>query len=278
MCSAYKVVNRLIMVVMINTLFMSAATADLVFTAPPRETVEQGQAVYGPLAEALSEVIDVKVVYQHPHDWGVYQKKILKNEYDIIFDGPHFAAWRIEKQMATPNVKLPGALNFVLVSRKGDVAVATSHDLISRKICALPSPNLGTLTLFSMFPNPVQQPNFVYVKGGFKAVYKALVAGKCEGAILRKAYFSMGIDQQSRAALTVLQESMPLTNQGITVSSNVDAKTAKLILKFLTSQEGQAAAAPLFKRFSKGNMKFLPAKAKDYEGHNLLVEDMIFGW
>lgn len=269
---------RLLTASVLAILFVGSASAEYLFTAPPRETPEQGQAIYGPMAEALSKAMGAKVVYQHPGSWNAYQKKVRADEFDIIFDGPHFAAWRIENQKVTPVVRLPGELSFVLLSRTEDKGISATNDLVSKKVCALPSPNLGTLAAYSMYPNPTQQPNFVNIKGGMKAIHQALMAGKCDAAIMRKSYYSKGLDVASRAALKVLQESNALTNQGITVGSRIDANAAMKISAFLTSPQGKAAAAPLFKRFSKGSEKFIPAQQDDYKGHNLLAETMVFGW
>jgi ABC-type phosphate/phosphonate transport system substrate-binding protein len=259
-------------------LLSGSASAEFVFTAPPRETPEQGQVLYGPMADALTQQLGVNVSYQHPGNWVNYQKMIRDDQADLFFDGPHFAAWRIDTQKAEPLVKLPGDLNFVMVSRSTDKEITATHDLVSKKVCALPSPNLGTLTAYSMFPNPSQQPKFVNIKGGFKAVHKALVAGKCDGAIIRKSVYSKALDSTARSALRVLEESPPLTNQGITISTQVDANTVRKISDFLASTQGKAASAKLFQRFSKGNEEFVPAKSADYQGHNLLVDNMVFGW
>lgn len=270
--------TRVLMALMVMFLLSGTALADYIFTAPPRETPEKGKALYGPLADALTKVLGVKVVYQHPGNWVNYQKMIRGDKADIFFDGPHFAAWRIATKKASPLVKLPGGLNFVMLSRTEYKEISSTNDLISKKVCALPSPNLGTLTAYSMFPNPSQQPEFVNIKGGMKAIYKALVSGKCRGAIMRKSFYTKGLDTASQSALNVLEESKPLTNQGITVSTRIDASTAKKITIFLTSPQGKAAVGPLFKRFSKGSEKFISAKNVDYKGHNLLVDNMVFGW
>jgi hypothetical protein len=104
-----------------------------------------------------------------------------------------------------------------------------------------------------------------------------LVAGKYDGA-LRKGYYAKGLDVASRASLKVLQESRALTNQGITVSSRIDANAAKKLTAFLTSPRGAGPAAAIFNRFSKGFEKFVPAQQDDYKGHNLLAENMVLGW
>ena len=76
--------------------FVPSCFADLILTAPPRETPEDGHVVYAPLAEYLSQFLGESVIYEHPINWKEYEKRMKNDEYDIIFDGPHFAAWRIE--------------------------------------------------------------------------------------------------------------------------------------------------------------------------------------
>src|SRR5688500_13214269 len=69
----------------------------LVFTSPPRETPEEGERSYKPLVEYLSKAIGKPVVYKHPGTWGVYRTEMLAGKYDIVFDGPHFVDYRIQK-------------------------------------------------------------------------------------------------------------------------------------------------------------------------------------
>ena len=42
------------------------ASAELIFTAPPREDTEHGNQIYGPIADKLSAILGEKVVYEHP--------------------------------------------------------------------------------------------------------------------------------------------------------------------------------------------------------------------
>ena len=259
-------------------LSMSSASAEYLFTAPPRETPEQGEAVYGPLAAEISRIINAKVTYQHPGNWIAYRKKVQSGQYDFIFDGPHFAAWRLQNLEVEPLVKLPGSLSFVLVSDYKNDTIKSKDDLVSKKICTLPSPNLGTLSAYSMYPNQVRQPKFVMLKGGFKNVAKGFQSGKCDAALLRESFFKHGLDDKSRRSLKVLEASKQLTNQGITISKRINEQKQKEIRDFLTSEKGVQISKPLLKRFSKGDQRFIPAQHNDYQGHNLLVENMIFGW
>ncbi len=69
---------------------LAQAADAIVFTAPPRETPEEGQQIYGPIAESLTRVTGHRIVYRHPQNWLSYQTEMLEGSYDLIFDGPHF--------------------------------------------------------------------------------------------------------------------------------------------------------------------------------------------
>ncbi len=259
-------------------IFASNASAEIIFSAAPRETVEEGQALYGPMVEALSEALGQEVVYQHPGSWRNYQKKIKSGEYDIYLDGAHLAAWRMENQQARPLVRLPGELSFVLVSKAGNRTVTTPEDLIGRKICHMPSPNLGTLTLFSIYENPVRQPSFIIVNGGAKKLLAAMDEGRCEATILRKKYYHKKLDAATKSKFNVLETTAGITNQGFTISSRVDDETVTAIQNFLTSDAGKFAAQKLLKRFSPGTEKLVASSHDEYQGLNLMAKNTMFGW
>lgn len=258
---------------------IGSASAEYVLTAPPREDPEQGQALYGKLAEEIGRQLNTKVTYEHPGSWSAYKKKMQSRKYDFVFDGPHFAAWRMENLKVSPLVKLPGSLSFVLVARADNDAINAVRALeVGKKVCVLPSPNLGTLSAYAMFPNQMRQPMFVPTRGGFKSVMKKFNAGKCDAALLREGFFKNKLDEDTRKSLKVLAKSKALTNQGITISDRIEPAKQKQLLAFLTSEAGQQAAQSIFNRFSKKNATFIPANKSDYKDHNMLVDNMVFGW
>lgn len=252
--------------------------ADLVLTAPPRETPEAGKAIYSPLAEYLTKFLGEPVIYEHPIDWKRYEKKMKNDEYDFVFDGPHFAAWRIESKLAAPLVKLPGSLRFVLVTKKSNNGINEIKHLVGKTVCTLPSPNLGALTLFSMFPQPARQPEYNLVQGGFKSVAAALDRGECDAAILRDGYYFKKTDAAFRLATKVLQHSKELTNQGITVSQRINSQTREKLRDSLLNGAGKLALKPILNRFYSNANRFMPAQPADYENLNLLHDNLIFGW
>lgn len=256
----------------------SASATEYLMSASPRETPEQGQTLYAGFAEEIGKVLNAKVTYEHPDSWSAYKKNIQSRKYDIIFDEPHFAAWRLANLEDNPLVKLPGSLSFLLVTDANVSDIKTKDDLILRKICTLPSPSLGTLSAYAMYPSQMRQPIFLPIKGGFKEVMKKFHAGKCEAVILRESFFTKKLDEKTRNGLKVLEKSKALTNQGITVSNRIDSVQQKQLSAFLTSEQGRMAAKLILNRFSKQGVAFVAAEKDDYEGHNMLVDNMIFGW
>ena len=270
--------GKIVLVTLATLLTIPTAFADLVLTAPPRETPEAGKAVYAPLAHYLSSFFGEPVVYEHPLNWKRYEQKMKNDEYDIIFDGPHFAAWRIDTLLAKPLIKLPGSLRFVLVVKKSDLAITQAKDLIGKTICTLPTPNLGALSLFSMFPHPARQPEYRLIKGGFKEITLAFANGECDGAILRSSFYYKKTGPQFRDDTKVIKRSRGLTNQGITVSRRVDPGLHQELIDSLISGDGKIALEPILERFYSKANKFMPAYKDDYHNHNLLRDTAIYGW
>lgn len=261
-----------------GSLLPGFAAAEYVLTAPPREDAAAGLSVYGPLAEHLSALLGEKVVYQHPGDWRSYERKMRAGEYDIVFDGPHFAAWRIEKGLAHPLVKLPGGMDFVMVVRADQADLKDVQSLIGKRVCMLPSPNLTAMTAYSMFQNPTRQPQFVPVRGGMAQLAEKVASGACVAAVLRSSFYERKLSDAQRQNLRVLAQSQPLTNQGITVSDRLSPQARQQLASSLLGDDGRKAAAALLSRFGNPDKGFEAAAADDYAGQNLLKQNMLFGW
>ena len=257
-----------------------AFTAQLVVTSPPRESVEAGKALYQPLADYLSKILGQQVNYKHPNNWLTYQHNMRKDQYDVVFDGPHFAAWRIAHLGNRVLVKLPGTLQFVLVTKAGDSSISAMRDLVGKRICGIPPPNLSALTVLALFENPMRQPLIKGIKGGMGAVYQALQQGHCKAAVLRISYYKKQLSDADRSKLKVFYTSPPLPNQVITVSKRIsDADLEKIQRGLLYSEEGKKALEPIRERFGGKQVKsFVKANQEEYNGHNKYLEGIIFGW
>ncbi len=257
----------------------SVGAKDLVLTAPPRESAEKGRKIYAPIAKYLSQVLGRKVVYRHPGNWMVYQREMRNDRYDIIFDGPHFIAWRQQHLGHEPLLKLPGKLQFMLVTEKENRMKYEDPDsLIGKRICGISPPNLSTLSVLDYFRNPVRQPMIRGVRGGMGKVYASLEKNRCEAAVLRTTFYQKKLKAGERDELVSLYITHPMPNQGITASTRLSADEKKQIRQALLRGDGLAASRGLLNRFSGKSKKFVPVNGNEYAGYNKLLEGVILGW
>lgn len=257
-----------------------SVVAEIIMTAPPRELPEAGEKLYAPLAAHLTELLGEKVTYKHPKNWLEYQRDVRHDVYDIVFDGPHFVSWRVAHLNHDVLVKLPGTLEFVIVINKDDQEIKTMKDLVGKKICGIPPPNLATLTVIEQFQNPVRQPIIWGVQGGFKKVNDTFQKGECRAAVFRTNYYEKKLSAMDRASMHVLYKSKALPNQAISVSPRIGSKYKEEIIRSLTlDAKGKKAAEGIVKRFGgQQSSPFIAAKKDEYSEHSNLLEGVVFGW
>jgi ABC-type phosphate/phosphonate transport system substrate-binding protein len=261
--------------IFVSLLIVTSAQAELVLSAPPRESADEGNKVYGPLAEHLSKELGEEVTYQHPGSWFSYQKGIRSDKYDIVFDGPHFISWRIKNKGHTPVAKLPGDLSFVLIARAGDTETNSTEDLAGKLICAISPPNLSTLTVLKEYSED-GKPKLKTVKGGMGAVYKSFNEGNCKAAVLRDKFFYKKLSDEDRTNTKVIYSSTPVPNQGITVSSRIPYENRKKITDALTSLN--PGTTPLLNRFAPKAEKMSPVNTGEYDSYDMLLSGVVMGW
>ena len=266
-----------VLLALLGSLLMpSMASAELIFTAPPRESKADGQKLYGPMAGLLSRVLGEKVVYEHPRSWLHYQRDLRQNRFDIVYDGPHFISWRVKKFGHRPLAKLPGKLGFFVIARKGDERLNQVSDLVNRKVCVIAPPNLSSLTLLNEFRDPIRQPRLLTVKGGMKGVYKAFKAGKCDAAVLRDQFYRKKVADEDKQQIRIIYRSPLYTNQGFTASSRLD--DAQVVKLRDTLSQVQPEMLPILKRFAPKADVMLRADEKDYLDYYKLLSGIIVGW
>lgn len=264
-------------ILIIGLLFSSNVYSSLVLTSPPRESAEKGEKLYGPIAKMMSEALGEKVVYQHPDDWMEYSTKMRAGKYDIVFDGPHFAAWRIKHLDHKPIARLPGTLDFVVITKKNNKRMSTRRGILRGSICGLASPHLATVSILAEYQDSITVPKIVEIKGGPKAVLKSYKQGKCDAAVLRLELWKnlpKKVKKDSRVVYTT--ESLP--NQTITVSPRVSEKNHARIAKLLRSKKGAKSSKHLLNRFSKKARYFIKIKQEEFKDLEKLLEGVVFGW
>lgn len=262
-------------VLLLFLFFWSSAQAELILTAPPRETAEQGNKDYGPLAAYLSKVVGEKVTYKHPGTWLRYQRDMRADKYDIVFDGPHFMSWRIKKHGHTPIARLPGKLSFVMIVKSGDKKIDKLGSLVYEKICAITPPNLSTLTILAEFGD-AEPTKLIRVDGGMTDVFEAFKKGQCRAAILRDKFYQRKISDEDRASTKVVFKSEAVANQGITISKRIKKELHENIVMSLL--EENSGSAPILKRFAPGEDIMVPTVPSDYKDYYKLLQGVIIGW
>lgn len=251
----------------------SEERSTLVFGAPPRESCARESEVYQPLVEHLSKVIGKPVVFQCADNWLTYSKNMVSGVYDIVFDGPAFTGWRVDRLQHVPLVKLPEDFVFVVIAKADNDKVKETKDLAGRLVCAHAPPNLGTLTLLSQFDNPARQPGIVETRGWDNAM-KGLVENKCAGTVVPLKNLGKH-DAGEKKSFKVLYRHTAMPNQAISVGPRIPADMQAKILQGLMSAEGKNAASRL--RAVYAGADFIQANAQEYAGlGRLLKNDLYF--
>ena len=259
--------------------FNGIAYAELILSAPPRESPAAGQKMYGSLAEQLSRLLGTRVSYHHPGNWLRYQVDMRHNRFDIVFDGPHFASWRIKYHQHAPLVKLPGTLKFYLITLQELTQINEPKDLAAHRVCVIPPPNLSALVLLARLDGPAREPIIQPIKGGVKKVYQGLLERDCDAAVVRSTFYDEKLSEQQRAQLKILFASPEMPNQVITVSDALTAQQRAAMKEWLLAGEGRTVAEPVVRRFT-GNQQqhFVDILGNEYTGYSSLLEDVVLGW
>lgn len=234
----------------------------LVLSAPPRESIEDGAKRFDPMADYLSRVLGRRVVYKHPGTWGGYQSDMQNGAYDIVFDGPHFVGWRVEKLGHNVLVKLPGEFLYVGFVRKDNTGIKDIKQLAGQPVCVHAPPNLGTLMLLSEFDNPSRQPVIV-ISEGYDKIYQGVTEGKCVAGMLPKVHLQK--HDISGTYMRVFYSHRPIPEQALTAGPRLSADEQARIANALLTPGTEAVLAGFREAYAFGGW-FVRASNKEYSG------------
>jgi len=271
-------IYRVLLALSLGLFCQTVLAEDIIMSAPPRESEQEAKALYEPLAAVFSKIISQKVRYVYPDNWLNYQREMRRGHYDIAFDGPHFASWRIKHLNHELLVKLTGTIGFVTLARKRNKKINTLADLIGKKICSISPPNLSALTILDTYKNPVQQPILFGIRGGMDNVVNRFNNGACDAAVIRTSYYKKKLSVQYRDNTKILFESTPLPNQAFTVSNKLSTASIAKLVSAIEYGEAKHAIAPIALRFGGKQAEFLAAETSEYFEPRLLLEGVILGW
>lgn len=236
---------------------------ELVLSAAPREEEAEAEVIYGPVAEYLSTALGKKVVFKHAGNWGIYQGLMQKGAYDIVFDGPHFNSWRVDRVQHNVLVKVPGDHVFVVLVKKDNDKIRELKQLAGRTICAHAPPNLGTLTALNEFENPARQPILINTDG-WKEIYQGMLANKCVAAVVPlKAFEKFEKDTGHQAKIVFRGATLP--DNALSAGPRLSVQDQEKITRVLLSPEGEKATAKLRAKYAS-NKPFSAANNKEFAG------------
>jgi ABC-type phosphate/phosphonate transport system substrate-binding protein len=244
----------------VNVQTQLAQQQPLVFTAPPRETPEEGERVYKPIADYLSQAIGKRIVYRHSPTWGMYRTEMLAGNFDIVFDGPHFLDYRVQRLNHNVLAKIEKPLEFVVFVRKDEKAAVVA-ELGGKTFCTQSPPNLGALTLLAQFKD-VQQPPVLVPAKGWSNVYEGVSGGTCTGGIMPKGILKK-LDES--ATMKVVQAIQPIQNQGFSAGPRVSPEDQARIAAALLAPEAAGPTEVLRNQFNVGPA-FVPTNNTEYAG------------
>ena len=242
----------------------------LVFSAPPRETEEDGIRTYQPIAEYLSRIIGKTIVYKHPSDWLSYQTEMQHGSYDLVFDGPHLNSWRISRLRHNALVKIAGEHAFAVVVRRDNSSITDIKQLAGQTVCGMDPPSLGTLTVLNHFDNPIRQPLIINSISWTKA-YKGLVLDKmCTAAILPTE--SLKKFHNSKNFVRVVYKTKILPNQAFSAGPRISRGDQALIAAALISSEANHVLSRLMAAYGDGQGLTYTNK-DEYAGLDVYLKD-----
>jgi ABC-type phosphate/phosphonate transport system substrate-binding protein len=248
----------------------AAAEATLVFSAPPRETPEDGQRIYRPIAEYLSRVTGRRIEYRHPGNWLSYQTEMQKGAYDLVFDGPHFNSWRAAHLGHRTLARLADEQSFALVVRRDNGQIGDIRQLAGKKVCGMNPPNLGTLAVLGAFDNPARQP-FIASTTGWENIYAGVVTdNRCTAGILPLANLNK-LDRDGRFT-KVIHRTRALPNQAFSAGPRIaHADQLKMTAALLSTTANTPTAAL---RAAYGSDKpLIAASQEEYAGLDAYLKD-----
>lgn len=217
--------------------YMSAAAESYRLGIAPVLDYEDTLETYQPLADYLSQKAGVEIELVPARNFIGYWSTMRKPDaYDLLLDGAHLAAYRIEKMDHRLLAKVSGVLSFTLISRPDDL-ILDPEELVNRRVAVLASPNLGGLQVYNLFDKPARQPVMVEVKNAVDAL-EAVREERADAAYVPTPILS----RYPEATVITSSEQMP--NMSMTASPSVPPEVSKAVADALIgasdSEEGRA--------------------------------------
>ena len=246
------------------------AKALIVMSISPGLDEAEYRALYQPVADELTEILEEEVRLDYSGDWLTFSKRMRQGDFDLVIDGPHFIAWRVQAINLGHRglAQLAGTESYSLVTSR-DSKRNRLEDFNNVEICSRNSPAIGTVYFLSQFSNPVLQPRIIQRESGEEAL-EAMVDGRCEAAIIRTDRVS-----QSQG-FRIVEQSPDFPKPGVTVRSNLPPYVQDLIQEYFVGNEEVAEKLSRNWQFND-EASIEPFEPARYEPVDLLTAK-VWGW
>jgi len=260
----YRIV-LLLFVLLLAQGTLAAGEGKIIFATAPTQSAEVTRELYTPLLTHLSRETGREFVLETASNFVEYTNKMRSGHYDMLFDGPHFVGWRMDRLGHQPLARFPGQIRIVVVTGE-DAPYSRLQELAARKVCTFASPNMLTMAFLQYIPNHARQPTLVRAQG-FPGLVECLRSGKGEAAVLRDKFWNKKMDQSGLRLLAAPAEGYP--ERTFSISGALDEELRQQVAEALLSEAGREAAAPLLKRFKRDRL--VAAKRAEYKGVGRLL-------
>jgi ABC-type phosphate/phosphonate transport system substrate-binding protein len=159
-----------------------AQDTELTLLVQPLPREEMPAETLQPLADYLSILTGRPCTIRTPPNFPAYWEAVRHNRYDLAFDAPPFADYRIHKFGFTALAKTPDTASYSLVMRE-DARARDPSTLVGKRVATLGLTSIGTLRLNALFPNPYRQPVVVETPNSEEGL-NLLLNGNVEAAFL----------------------------------------------------------------------------------------------
>ncbi|WP_407276249.1 phosphate/phosphite/phosphonate ABC transporter substrate-binding protein [Halothiobacillus sp. DCM-1] len=235
----------------------------LSFAIPPFLPQAELEKSFSPLIDQISQMTGLPITLKtFPNYLAFWQETRSGSNFDIALDAAPTTDFRVQRQHWQVIAKMSGTVTQSLVT-KGDNAVLDPSELINKKIAVQPSPSVSALTLYQLFPNPVQQPNLIYVESNRQAADEVL-AGKVDAAVIPTP-IAVGYPDLNTVTTTA-----PLPFLAISISPKVTAAQAKTLRDALLNLDKTSQGQALLK--ASQLRPFEAATNAEYAGDEKLLE------
>ncbi len=248
---------------LLSVMSVSAQAATLKFAIPPFLPKAELEKSFGPLIQKLSEMTGTSIELEvFPNYLAFWQETRTGSPFDIALDSAPTTDFRVERQHWHVIAKLSGTVTQSLVTGPND-AVLDPSELINKKIAVQPSPSVSALTLYQLFPNPVQQPQLVFVDSN-RAAADAVKSGKVAAALIPTPIAA------GYPSLNMVTTTAPLPFLAVSVSPNVPPEVVKSLQAALVGLGETPEGKTLLKQSQL--RAFTLATDSEYAGSEKLLE------